>query len=68
MNLMLHSFNEISIGQRSEDGYVSATAMCQADGKLFADYFRLDSTQAFLSALKSDMGIPISLLSALKKA
>lgn len=52
--------NGITIEQRDSDGYVNATAMCQAGGKLFADYFRLDATKEFLSELSSDMGIPIS--------
>lgn len=62
MNLTLHSFNSTSIGQRSEDGYVNATAMCQANGKRFNDYFRLDTTQEFLIALERSAGIPADLL------
>lgn len=46
--------------QRPSDGYINATAMCQATGKLFADYVRLLNTRAFLAALSSDMGIPIT--------
>lgn len=48
------------IYQRASDGYVNATAMCKAAGKLFADYSRSKNTQAYLQALSSDMGIPIS--------
>jgi hypothetical protein len=48
------------IQQRELDGYVNLTAMCKACGKLFADYHRLNNTQAFLQALSSDMGIHIS--------
>lgn len=55
-------FNGINIGQRSIDGYVNATAMCQASGKLLADYLRLASTSEYLEALSTDMGIPISVL------
>ncbi|TAK97737.1 MAG: KilA-N domain-containing protein [Rhodospirillaceae bacterium] len=50
------------IYQRASDGYVSATALCKAAGKLFADYTRLDTTRNFINALSSDMGIPISSL------
>lgn len=42
------------------DGYVNATALCKAVGKLMADYTRLRNTQDFLNELASDMGIPIS--------
>lgn len=48
------------IPQRITDGYVNASAMCKACGKLTADYLRLSVTQAFLNELSSDMGIPIS--------
>jgi hypothetical protein len=48
------------IEQRSEDGYINATAMCKAAGKLMADYARLASTKAYLQELASDMGIPIT--------
>lgn len=45
---------------RTKDGYVNATAMCQAVGKNIADYARLKSTSEFMQELSSDMGIPIS--------
>lgn len=48
------------VSQRVTDGYINATAMCKATGKMFADYGRLASTNAFLQELSSDMGIPIS--------
>lgn len=48
------------IPQRVTDGYINATAMCKASGKLMGDYLRLSSTKAFLDELSSDMGIPIS--------
>jgi hypothetical protein len=60
MNLITHSLGNKTIMQRPEDGYMNATAMCKATDKLFADYNRLSTTTAFLSALSSDMGIPIS--------
>jgi hypothetical protein len=34
--------------------------MCRAAGKLFADYARLKTSQAYLAELSTDMGIPIS--------
>ncbi|NLD09822.1 MAG: KilA-N domain-containing protein, partial [Xanthomonadaceae bacterium] len=52
--------NQIEIDQRINDGYVNATALCKASGKLIADYLRLDSTKEFLTELESDVGNPIS--------
>jgi hypothetical protein len=40
-----------AIQRRQSDGYVNATAMCQANGRLFADYARLARTQEYLTAL-----------------
>lgn len=50
------------IHQRLTDGYINATALCKACGKLLADYTRLKSTEEFLNELSSDVGIPISTL------
>jgi hypothetical protein len=52
------------IHQRVRDGYVNATAMCKAGGKLFNDYSRLKTTPAFLDALSGSTGIPVDLLVA----
>ncbi|KHD06930.1 hypothetical protein PN36_23905 [Candidatus Thiomargarita nelsonii] len=38
-------FKDIKIRQRANDGYLDATAMCKATGKMFADYRRLKTTQ-----------------------
>ena len=58
--LVPHSYQGSVIQQRRQDGYINATAMCQASGRLWADYARTNSTKAFFSALASDMGIPIT--------
>lgn len=50
------------IHQRVKDGYVNATAMCKAGGKLFNDYSRLRTTPLFLEALAGSTGIPVDLL------
>jgi hypothetical protein len=50
------------VHQRVRDGYVNATAMCKAGGKLFNDYSRLRTTPAFLDALARSTGIPVDLL------
>jgi len=55
-----HNFNDTKIKQRQSDGYLDATAMCKATGKLFADYRRLKVSQEFVEALSSDMVIPIT--------
>ena len=60
LSVIPHVFNEVEIDQRKMDGYVNATAMCKACGKLFADYNRLSTTKDFLEALALDMGNPIS--------
>ncbi len=65
--LVSHQYESIQISQRPNDGYLHATAMCKAVGKLFADYRRLDTTKAYLTALSADMGIPITkLINSLK--
>ena len=53
--------NEV-IDIRPSDGYVNLTAMAKAVGnsKKFADWYRLDDTTEFLTALSAQMGIPIS--------
>lgn len=60
LELIPHRAQGAVIYMRPEDGFINATAMCQASGKLFGDYRRLASTEAFLTHLSSDMGIPIS--------
>jgi len=60
--LITHEINHSPIEQRASDGYINATAMCKAAGKLMGDYLRLESSKAFLQALANDMGIPISKL------
>jgi hypothetical protein len=60
--LIPHKVETTIIHQRAVDGYVNATAICQAVGKLFADYRRLTTTKAFLDELSKSMGIPIDQL------
>jgi hypothetical protein len=45
------------INQRMLDGYINATALCQAIGKDFYDYSRLKTTQDFIEALSTETGI-----------
>lgn len=62
LSLIPHIHEGDVICQRITDGYINATAMCKAAGKLFADYARLKSTSDFLEELSTDMGITISKL------
>jgi len=57
---VIRYFNSHLILQRQRDGYFNATAMCQATGRLWADYNRLESTKAFIDALATETGYPIS--------
>lgn len=50
------------IQQRLMDGYVNATALCEAAGKKINDYYRLKSTTEYMNALSSETGIPVSAL------
>jgi hypothetical protein len=58
--LISRDFHGARIRQRSNDGYLDATAMCQATGKRFGDYRRLKSTKEYFIAFSSDVGIPTS--------
>ncbi len=48
------------VPQRVTDGYINATALCQASGKQLGHYLANKNTQEFLAALSADIGIPIS--------
>lgn len=58
--------NGIAVVTR-EDGFVNATQLCKAGGKLFGDWKRLDSTTALMEELASDTQIPISALMDITK-
>ncbi len=62
LTLIHREANGSVIDQRSADGYINATALCKAAGKLWSDYRRNNATVEFLQALEADMGIPISTL------
>jgi hypothetical protein len=59
-DLIPHPVQGAIIYQRPKDGYINATAMCQAAGKLWGHYRENVATQAFLDALSGDIGMPIS--------
>lgn len=60
--LIDHRINGTVISQQARDGYINATALCKKAGKQFFDYSRLSTTKAFVSALATETGIPVSLL------
>lgn len=65
--LIPHMLDGAAIYQRKSDGYVNATAMCQAVGKKLSHYLANQTTKDFLEELSSDTGIPASLLVIVKK-
>ena len=58
--LIPHAIEELPVNQRILDGYINATEMCKAAGKLYGHYSSLNATSAYLEELSSDIGIPIS--------
>ena len=56
------SLNDMVISSRPIDHYVNATQLCQAGGKKFNDWFRLDITKELINELFTETGIPVSLL------
>ena len=48
------------IRQRAKDGYINATAMCQAAGRPWSRYREVKASKEFAKALSDDLGIPIS--------
>jgi KilA-N domain len=70
--MLTHFWHDSEIHQMPQDGqigkytickgYVNASQMARANGKLLADYTHLKSTKEYLQALENDMRIPISLL------
>ena len=59
--LILREYNGVGIPQRP-DGYMNATKMCQAGGKLLGDWRRLKWVNEYLAATQRSMGIPIDQL------
>lgn len=55
--LTVRAWNDAAIARRDEDGYANATAMCQANGKLWSNYQRLDTTAAYIQALAASFDL-----------
>lgn len=62
LDLIPHDYRGEIIAQRAKDGYINATAMCQAAGRKLNDYTRLAATSAFIAELAGSTGIPADLL------
>lgn len=62
LELIPHTVQGGVIYQRPEDGYINATAMCQAAGRQFKHYNENKATRDFLQALEAEVGIPTSTL------
>jgi hypothetical protein len=59
-DLIPHPVQGGIIYQRPKDGYINATAMCQAAGKQFGHYRENKAAKDFLAELSSAIGIPIA--------
>lgn len=55
--IVVRTWNDAPISRRDCDGYADATAMCQANGRRWYDYQRLDQTTAYLQALADATGL-----------
>jgi hypothetical protein len=56
LGLESRTWNGVEIQRRPTDGYVNATAMCKANGKLWKNYHQNDRTQAYIAALTKALG------------
>jgi hypothetical protein len=57
-DLIPHPVQGGIIYQRPKDGYINATAMCQAAAKQFKHWNENKATREFLAALSAAAGIP----------
>lgn len=62
LDLIPHDYRGEIISQRAKDGYINATAMCQAANKRLNDYTRAAATVAFIDELSRSAGIPADVL------
>lgn len=54
--------NAIEIDQRISDGYINATALCKANGKMIGHYLEIGPTKEFLKELERSVGLTIDVL------
>ena len=55
--IVVRTWNDAPISRRDSDGFADATAMCQANGKRWHDYERLDRTADYMKALAASTGL-----------
>lgn len=61
-DLITRAWNGTPIARRTTDGFVNATAMCRANDKRWADYWRTDRAGEYAEALFEETQIPVSQL------
>lgn len=59
LTLIQHEVNNSVIEQRSDDGYINATALCHVAGKRWHNYVRNETTGHFLRALEAKTRIRV---------
>lgn len=64
--LITTQINSVDIALRGADGYVNATAMCQACSRHLGHYLALKRSKDFVSGLERSVGIPTDLLVVIK--
>lgn len=62
LSLISHKVQDSIVEQRASDGYINATAMCQAASKKWSHYYENSSTQGLVRELSADAGIPASVI------
>lgn len=55
--LVVRVWNDAAIARRDEDGFCNATAMCQANGREWKAYHRIDRTQEYIQALAASLDL-----------
>jgi hypothetical protein len=54
--VVVRVFANVPVGKRRSDGFVNATAACQACHKEFSNYYRLEGTTEYVAALARHTG------------
>ncbi len=61
-DIVMYQYGNSTISKYQHNGYVNATQMCKAHGKLFGNYVRNKTTKEFLDFLSKEIGIPMTSL------
>jgi len=62
LGIVVRTWNDAPIPRRDSDGYVNATAVCQANGKEWYSYIRTQGAKAYVRALSEYKGLPVDQL------